>query len=90
MEEKLKNLKENLSSVANQILDKKDNNELAEKIIPTPKNPANEEILLILKYYQEGNNLDKMLPIVTGNENVSLRVLDWFVTNYSKKNWNYN
>ena len=54
MEEKLKNLKENISSVANQILDKKDNNELAEKIIPTPKNPANEEILLILKYYQEG------------------------------------
>ena len=27
-----------------------------------------------------------MLPIVTGKSKISLRVIDWFVTNYSKKN----
>ena len=49
---------------------------------------SKESLLLqsLYKYYQESNNLDRMLPIVTGNEKVSLRVLDWFVTNYSKKN----
>lgn len=49
---------------------------------------SKESLLLqsLYKYYQEDSNLDKMLPIVTGNEKVSLRVLDWFVTNYSKKN----
>ena len=49
---------------------------------------SKESLLLqsLYKYYQEDNNLDKMLPIVTGTEKVSLRVLDWFVTNYSKKN----
>ena len=49
---------------------------------------SKESLLLqsLYKYYQEDNNLEKMLPIVTGNEKVSLRVLDWFVTNYSKKN----
>lgn len=48
---------------------------------------SKESLLLqsLYKYYQEDKNLDKMLPIVTGNEKVSLRVLDWFVTNYSKK-----
>lgn len=35
-------------------------------------------------YYQEDDNIDRMIPIVTGNAQVSLRVLDWFVTNYSK------
>ena len=35
-------------------------------------------------YYQEDDNINRMIPIVTGNAQVSLRVLDWFVTNYSK------
>ena len=29
---------------------------------------------------------EKILPIVTGNSEISLRVLDYFVTNYSKYN----
>ena len=33
-----------------------------------------------------GNNIDYMLPIVNGNSNISLRIIDWFVTNYAKKN----
>lgn len=47
---------------------------------------SKESLLLqsLYSYYQEDNNIEKMLPIVTGSEKVSLRVLDWFVTNYSK------
>jgi hypothetical protein len=31
-----------------------------------------------------------VIPIITGKSNISLRILDWFVTNYSKKkNINY-
>ena len=32
------------------------------------------------------DNVDYMLPIVNGNSNISLRIIDWFVTNYAKKN----
>ena len=48
---------------------------------------SKESLLLqsLYKYYQEDNNIDRIIPIVTGNAKVSLRVLDWFVTNYSKK-----
>jgi hypothetical protein len=31
-------------------------------------------------------NLDKIIPIITGKSKISLRILDWFVTNFSKKN----
>ena len=30
--------------------------------------------------------MNEILPIITANSNISLRVIDWFVTNYSKKN----
>ena len=30
--------------------------------------------------------LDKVIPIITGKSKISLRILDWFVTNFSKKN----
>lgn len=30
--------------------------------------------------------IDAMLDIIAGNSNISIRVLDWFVANYSKKN----
>ena len=36
-------------------------------------------------FFKKSENLNKILPIVTGNSNISLRVIDWFVTNYSKK-----
>jgi hypothetical protein len=47
---------------------------------------SKESLLLqsLYTYYQEDDNIDNMIPIVTGNALVSLRVLDWFVTNYSK------
>ena len=35
---------------------------------------------------QNKSYIDKILPIVTGNSEISLRVLDYFVTNYAKNN----
>jgi len=35
--------------------------------------------------YSSGNNLEDMLKIITGGSKISLRIVDWFVTNYSKK-----
>ena len=37
-------------------------------------------------FFTNNNNIDSMLPIVNGNSNISLRIIDWFVTNYAKKN----
>ena len=31
------------------------------------------------------NNLDKMIRIITGESKISLRIVDWFATNYAKK-----
>lgn len=47
------------------------------------------ELLLkkLLNFYEKDNNIDKMLNIINGKKNVSLRIIDWFVTNYSKKNF---
>lgn len=41
----------------------------------------------LLKYYEQENYLDRMLSIINGESNISLRIVDWFVTNYSKKNF---
>jgi len=38
-----------------------------------------------MEYYKENNNLDKILKIINGESQVSLRLIDWFATNYSKK-----
>jgi hypothetical protein len=35
--------------------------------------------------YNSENNLDKMLKIITGESKISLRIVDWFATNYAKK-----
>ncbi len=35
--------------------------------------------------YNPTNNLDKMLKIITGESKISLRIVDWFATNYAKK-----
>ena len=38
----------------------------------------------IKKYFQDNTKIHKMLPIITGKSKISLRVIDWLVTN--KKN----
>ena len=35
--------------------------------------------------YNLNNNLDKILKIITGETKISLRIVDWFATNYAKK-----
>ena len=39
----------------------------------------------LLDYYKEEDNLDKMLNIINGESKISLRIVDWFTTNYAKK-----
>lgn len=50
---------------------------------------SKEELLLqtLNEFYNkcENNHIDKLLPIVLSKSDISLRGLDWFVTNYSKK-----
>lgn len=38
------------------------------------------------KFYHSRNHIHTILPIIEGQSKVSLRLIDWFVTNYSKKN----
>jgi len=47
------------------------------------------ELLLnkLMEYYNKNKNLSKMLKIINGESNISLRIIDWFATNYSKKNY---
>ena len=39
----------------------------------------------LLVYYKDKNNLEKMLSIINGESSISLRIVDWFVTNYAKQ-----
>lgn len=39
----------------------------------------------LMEFYKENSNLDKLRRIVKGETKLSLRIVDWFVTNYSKK-----
>ena len=41
----------------------------------------------LMQFYKKDNNFDKMLNIINGSSNISLRIVDWFATNYSKKNY---
>ena len=43
----------------------------------------------VLRFYNEnsGDNMDMMLAVINGTTNISLRIMDWFVTNYSKKHY---
>jgi len=51
-------------------------------------NTQNDLILGILKNFYYDNDyklLDVIIPIINGQSQISLRLIDWFVTNYSKK-----
>jgi DNA-binding Lrp family transcriptional regulator len=47
------------------------------------------ELLLnnLMKFYNIDNNLQKILPIINGQSTLSIRIIDWFVTNFSKKHY---
>jgi len=38
-----------------------------------------------LKLFYTQDNINKLLPILNGETKLSLRIIDWFVTNYTKK-----
>ena len=37
------------------------------------------------KYYNNGKNMEQFNDYVNGDKKISLRIIDWFVTNYCKK-----
>ena len=39
----------------------------------------------LLEFYNRDNNFEKMLSVVTGEAKASLRITDWFSTNFAKK-----
>lgn len=39
----------------------------------------------LMNFYKKNDNLEKILPIINGESMTSLRLIDWFVTNYAKK-----
>ena len=41
----------------------------------------------LMEFYNQNQNLDKMLSIINGESSISLRIVDWFATNYAKKNF---
>ena len=53
----------------------------------TSKYSTQNQLLLakLLEFYAETNYLDKMLSIINGQSRISLRIIDWFSTNYAKK-----
>ncbi len=56
----------------------------------SPKKLSVKQSLLfnkIKKFFNEKENIKELLDIIEGNTKLSLRIIDWFVTNYSKKNF---
>jgi hypothetical protein len=41
----------------------------------------------LMDFYKKEDHLDKMLSIINGTTKISLRIIDWFSTNYAKKNF---
>jgi hypothetical protein len=41
----------------------------------------------LMDFYKNDQYLTKMLKIITGDSKISLRIVDWFATNYAKKNY---
>jgi hypothetical protein len=41
----------------------------------------------LMKFYNKNDYLDKIIKIINGQSELSIRIIDWFVTNYAKKNF---
>jgi hypothetical protein len=39
----------------------------------------------LMEFYKDKTRLDDMMNIINGESKISLRIVDWFVTNYAKK-----
>lgn len=55
----------------------------------SPLNIVDNKNLLMVslaKFFSDQTNIVKVMSIISGDSNISLRLIDWFVTNFSKKN----
>jgi hypothetical protein len=43
-------------------------------------------MMSLSKFYNVKTNINKVLPLIEQRSDISLRLVDWFVTNYAKKN----
>ncbi len=43
-------------------------------------------MISLSKFYNVKSNINRIIPLVEQKSDISLRLIDWFVTNYSKKN----
>jgi hypothetical protein len=52
----------------------------------TAINQTQNDVLLIslMEFYKETERLQQMMSIINGESRISLRIIDWFITNYSK------
>ena len=41
----------------------------------------------LMQFYENIENIEKLVVIVGGKSCISLRIVDWFVTNYAKKHY---
>lgn len=41
----------------------------------------------LLNFFEDDANLDELIKVITGQSKISLRIVDWFATNFSKKNY---
>jgi hypothetical protein len=41
----------------------------------------------LMTFYNMNNNLETMLQIINGESTISLRIVDWFATNYAKQRY---
>ena len=41
----------------------------------------------LMEFYENKDYLKQMMNIINGESNISLRIIDWFVTNFAKKNF---
>jgi hypothetical protein len=58
--------------------------------VKSPKKMSIKQNLLFNKikiFFTANDNIKELLDIIEGNTKLSLRIIDWFVTNYSKKNF---
>ena len=55
----------------------------------SPNHSTQNDLLLsnLMKYYKDKTNLLRIIKIINGESKISLRIVDWFVTNYSKQNF---
>ena len=53
---------------------------------PSNRHPSNDILMVALsRYYSQKGNVARLLPFINGKSTISLRLIDWFVTNYAKK-----